>query len=47
MQIIRDPYTAESRLYARLKKEFEEHGKLIIAVDFDDTIFPGSSTELS
>ncbi len=27
MQIIRDPYTAESRLYARLKKEFEEHGK--------------------
>ena len=39
MRIIRDPYTSEDRLYKRLKEEFEKHGKLIIAVDFDDTVF--------
>lgn len=39
MRIIRDPYTNEDRLYKRLKEEFEKHGKLIIAVDFDDTVF--------
>lgn len=39
MKIIYDPYTDENRLYQRLKAEFEKHHRLIIAVDFDDTIF--------
>lgn len=37
--IIRDPYSSKGRCYQRLKMEFEKYGKLIIAVDFDDTIF--------
>lgn len=39
MHVIRDPYTNTANLYQRIEREFEEHGKLIIAVDFDDTIF--------
>lgn len=37
--IIRDPYTDFSRCYKRLKSEFEKYKRLIIAVDFDDTIY--------
>lgn len=39
MRIIRDPYTSEDRLFKRLKHEYEKYGRLIIAVDFDDTLF--------
>lgn len=39
MKIVKDPYASEGRIYNRLKDEFEKYGKLIIAVDFDDTIF--------
>lgn len=45
MKIVRDPYTNTDRLYARLKREFEEYGRLIIAVDFDDTLFNTHSNE--
>lgn len=34
-----DPYSNRNRLLGRLRKEYAAHGRLIIAVDFDDTIF--------
>lgn len=34
-----DPYTNHERLKARLRDELARYGKLIIAVDFDDTVF--------
>lgn len=39
MKVVKDPYTDESRLFERLKNELNKYGKLIIAVDFDDTMF--------
>lgn len=39
MKVVKDPYTDESRLFERLKNELNKYGKLIIAVDFDDTLF--------
>jgi hypothetical protein len=34
-----DPYTDTLRCVQRLLKEYQTHKKLIIAVDFDDTVF--------
>lgn len=34
-----DPYTSHRRLKSRLEGELEKYGKIIIAVDFDDTVF--------
>ena len=39
MSIVRDPYINRERGLRRIRKEYETHGKLIIAVDFDDTIY--------
>lgn len=39
MQLIIDPYKNYDRAYKRIKEEFEKFGELIIAVDFDDTIY--------
>ncbi len=39
MRLIVDPYKNFNRSYERLKSEFEQHGRLIIAVDFDDTVY--------
>lgn len=35
---LQDPYLNEDRVHDRLVKEFNEHGELIIAYDFDNTI---------
>lgn len=35
-----DTYRIHSNTVARLTKEYKSHPKLIVAVDFDDTIFP-------
>lgn len=37
--VIIDPYTSHQRLKSRLVGELEKHGKIIIAVDFDDTVY--------
>jgi hypothetical protein len=34
-----DPYTRIAISVRRLIKEYKEHGKLIVALDFDDTVF--------
>jgi hypothetical protein len=34
-----DPYTRITMSVRRLIKEYKEHGKLIVALDFDDTVF--------
>ena len=34
-----DPYSRFDILMERLRTEFHQHGKLIIAVDFDDTVY--------
>lgn len=34
-----DPYLLFQEVYDRLLREYKEHGSLIIAVDFDDTIY--------
>ena len=33
-----DPYTDDFNVLKRIVKEYQEHGKLIVAVDFDGTI---------
>lgn len=35
----RDYYLTENNIYNRLLKEYNRYGKIIIAYDFDDTIF--------
>lgn len=35
-----DPYTDTEVCVNRLYKEWKRHNKLIVAVDFDDTVFP-------
>lgn len=35
-----DPYLNHAHCVARLIREWEKHGKLIVALDFDDTCFP-------
>ena len=37
--IISDPYTDTSRCVTRLTEEWRKYGKIIIALDYDDTIF--------
>lgn len=39
MKIVSDPYRDYDRFYFRLKDEYDRYGELIIAVDFDDTVF--------
>jgi len=39
-----DPYTENSVCLNRLRNEYKKHKKLIIAVDFDDTVFPYHDT---
>lgn len=39
MKLIVDPYKDNGRAYRRLKEEYEKYGRLIIAVDFDDTVY--------
>lgn len=39
MRLVVDPYKDFNRSYERLESEYEEHGRLIIAVDFDDTVY--------
>lgn len=39
MKLIVDPYKNTDRAYKRIRDEFEKYGELIIAVDFDDTIY--------
>jgi len=34
-----DPFTSTSKIVQRLHKEYKKHPKLIIAVDFDDTVY--------
>ena len=34
-----DPYLSNSTAYARLYDEYKKYGKIIVATDFDDTIF--------
>ena len=34
-----DPYLEGLRVYDRLRREYDQYGKLIIAFDFDDTVF--------
>lgn len=34
-----DPYMSEDRALGRLLIEYEKHGQLIVAFDFDDTVF--------
>lgn len=34
-----DPYTSTSKASQRLFKEWQKHPKLLVAVDFDDTLF--------
>lgn len=34
-----DPYLDNERFYNRIRDEYCKHGKLIIAFDFDDTVF--------
>jgi hypothetical protein len=36
---ITDPYTSHLRLKRRLRDELTKYGKLIVAVDFDDTVY--------
>lgn len=36
---MRDPYLSQHRAIARLLEEYERYGRLIIAFDFDDTVF--------
>lgn len=38
-RIVKDPYTSYGRCRDRLLGEYNKYKKLIIAVDFDDTIF--------
>ena len=35
----RDPFLSESFAIERLLSEYQEHGRLIIAFDFDDTVY--------
>ncbi len=37
--ITRDPYLIENSSYKRLKDEYLKYGKLIIAFDFDNTVY--------
>ena len=39
-----DPYTDTATCVARLKREYEKHQKLVLAVDFDDTCHPFHGT---
>lgn len=39
-----DEYLDNEKSYQRLKKEFLQHGKLIIAYDFDSTVFDYHNT---
>ena len=34
-----DPYFSADACYTRLLKQYREHGKLVVAVDFDGTLF--------
>lgn len=34
-----DPYTDTSRCVTRLLSEYEKHRRIIVALDFDDTVF--------
>lgn len=34
-----DPYTYTNHAVSRLKREYEQHGKIIVAFDFDGTVF--------
>ena len=38
-EVIVDFYLDENNVYNRLRHEFETYGRLIIAVDFDDTLY--------
>lgn len=37
--IVCDPYISPGRIYNRLLREYKKYGRLIIAFDFDDTVF--------
>lgn len=34
-----DPYLQDDRVYDRLMEEYRKHGALVVAVDFDNTVF--------
>ncbi len=40
-----DPYLDHTRCVARLIREWEKHGALIVACDFDDSIYPFHGTD--
>lgn len=40
-----DPYTTTSKCIERLLKEYNKHNRLIVAVDFDDTVYNYHSGE--
>lgn len=40
-----DPYLDAERVYTRIRDEFLKYGRLIIAFDFDDTIFNTHNNE--
>lgn len=42
-----DPYLMIDTCVDRLLKEYQKHRKLIVAVDFDDTVFPYHQTDHS
>lgn len=39
MKNLLDPYMDVERFYSRIRDEYRKYGKLIIAFDFDDTVF--------
>ena len=36
---MRDPYKDTINCFLRLRREWKRHGRIIVAVDFDDTVF--------
>ena len=44
-RLIIDPYKDFNRCYQRLKSEYEKYDRLIIAVDFDDTVYNTHNNE--
>ncbi len=41
---VEDPYLNQHRCVQRLLKEWRKHGRLIVAVDFDDSVWPFHDT---
>lgn len=36
---MKDPYLSNKQQYKRLKADYDKHGKLIVAFDFDNTLY--------